>query len=488
MRRAVQPVQLEPIAIRARLEAFLAHARRPALMEPGEPLLLLSPGNYEIENHPAHLTLQAWDETRNLIRKIRGIERDERGKLVLSVHRFGGREGELHLIDLAHPRTVEWERRGQRLVFRERFRRMLLRAFPDWRIAALSSEADLEHTLSPAFPRAILMRGANAMAAIGAPPQSTDFPSMLSFGLIWLDYVRQQHPKHRVEALNFWAPSPVAPMLSFFLPLFDSARARFAMYLYSGEDFAVLLDPSNYGNVSTQLEPCRQPAEIPFALEHTEAVALQSGGISLRVSGLEIARYANGMLGNGREPMSLPEVRSVAKNLHALRNPQANRSALVYQQNPEAWLESAVRANLSTIDASLVPHPLYGQVPAIAGQDRTVLDLLAVDHTGRLAVLELKAAQDLHLPLQALDYWLRVKWHLDRGEFSRYGYFPGIELRRDPPRLFLIAPSLEFHPTTETILRYLGPEVEVIRIGLSADWRENPRVMFRLTGAERPHE
>jgi hypothetical protein len=29
---------------------------------------------------------------------------------------------------------------------------------------------------------------------------------------------------------------------------------------------------------------------------------------------------------------------------------------------------------------------------------------------GRLAVLELKAGEDIHLILQAVDYWLRVRW------------------------------------------------------------------------------
>jgi hypothetical protein len=53
-----------------------------------------------------------------------------------------------------------------------------------------------------------------------------------------------------------------------------------------------------------------------------------------------------------------------------------------------------------------------------------------VDYSGRLAVLELKASQDIHLPLQALDYWIRVKWHLDRDEFSSHGYFPGVILRK----------------------------------------------------------
>ena len=89
-----------------------------------------------------------------------------------------------------------------------------------------------------------------------------------------------------------------------------------------------------------------------------------------------------------------------------------------------------------------------------------MLDLLAADRAGRLAVVELKASADLHLPLQALDYWIRVKWHLDRGEFTAHGYFPGLPLRPEPPRLLLVSPSLEFHPTTETILSYFSPAIE----------------------------
>ena len=38
-----------------------------------------------------------------------------------------------------------------------------------------------------------------------------------------------------------------------------------------------------------------------------------------------------------------------------------------------------------------------------------MLDLLTVDRCGRLLVIELKADEDLHLPLQGLDYWLRVR-------------------------------------------------------------------------------
>src|SRR5438105_2289495 len=123
----------------------------------------------------------------------------------------------------------------------------------------------------------------------------------------------------------------------------------------------------------------------------------------------------------------------------------------------------------------------------LAGGERGLLGLLAVDRERALAVVELKASADLHLPLQALDYWIRVKWHLDRGDFSRHGYFPGIELRPEPPRLFLVCPCLEFHSTTETILSYFSPGIDVERIGLGVEWRKGLNVVFRFTGAQRPH-
>jgi len=129
---------------------------------------------------------------------------------------------------------------------------------------------------------------------------------------------------------------------------------------------------------------------------------------------------------------------------------------------------------------------LYSQAPTFAAGDRGVIDLLACDRHGRLAVIEIKATSDLQLPLQALDYWLRVKWHLDRGEFAAKGYFPGVELRTAPPRLLLVAPALEFHPTSESILRYFAPSIPVERIGVNALWRTDLRIMFRAAGCEQP--
>ena len=59
---------------------------------------------------------------------------------------------------------------------------------------------------------------------------------------------------------------------------------------------------------------------------------------------------------------------------------------------------------------------LLQQIKNEFASDRGMLDLLSVTSTtspqaGRLAVLELKADDDLHLALQGLDYWIRVPWH-----------------------------------------------------------------------------
>jgi hypothetical protein len=141
---------------------------------------------------------------------------------------------------------------------------------------------------------------------------------------------------------------------------------------------------------------------------------------------------------------------------------------------------------LPKLHAQFLPEPVYGQVPAFAGGDRGVLDLLACEHSGRLAVIELKASADLQLPMQALDYWLRVRWHNERGDFTQLGYFPDRALVPDPPRLLLVAPALEFHSTSETLLRYYCPDIQVERVGLGVEWQSDVAVMFRLSGAQSP--
>jgi hypothetical protein len=133
---------------------------------------------------------------------------------------------------------------------------------------------------------------------------------------------------------------------------------------------------------------------------------------------------------------------------------------------------------------------LYTQVPALSTGDRGMLDLLTLDRNGRLAIIELKADEDLHLPLQALDYWIRVRALNDDRQpvgggtrplsaFERQGYFAGAEVSPLPPRLLLAAPALRIHPANEPVLRYFSSQVEWELIALTEHWRRELKVVFR---------
>jgi hypothetical protein len=164
----------------------------------------------------------------------------------------------------------------------------------------------------------------------------------------------------------------------------------------------------------------------------------------------------------------------------------------LFRLQPERWLEARLRSEIAELLPGLRGDLLYSQVPALSAGDRGLLDLLTLDRNGRLAVIELKADEDLHLPLQALDYWIRVRaLNNDRQPalgneggrpltaFERQGYFAGAEVSPLEPRLLLAAPALRIHPANEPVLRYFSPQVEWELIALTEHWRRELKVVFR---------
>jgi len=401
------------------IERFLNASRRPVFIEPGEDPYLLQPGRFALELSGVRLTFQVWDEHRNLVRRVIGIQEEKPGRLTLVVEKFARRTGTVELIDTVRPTARPTALRAARQGFREEFRRYLRRQFPGWRVGEVTTGSDLEHSLSPAYSRAFLKQGGLGWAAIGAPPDGAPPAGALSFGLIWADYLRHRERRVTVEGLALFLPAGRHRTTALRLPWLNPRAIKTALFVYSDGAQEALLDTRDYGNLETRLDIPRAPAAAQ------------------------------------------PE-------------------------KPEQVLEAQVRANLETIEATLLPSPVYGQAPTFTAGERDVIDLLAADRHGRLAVMELKASQDLHLPLQALDYWMRVRWHAEQGEFAARGYFPGVPLTAEPPRLLLVAPAFEFHPTTETILRFLSPGIEVERVGLAVEWRQRLRVVLRARGADRP--
>lgn len=498
MRAATTP---NTTALDTAIRRFLKKCRRPAVLEPGEPPIELRPDSFLLEQRSGRLVLEAWDHTRHLARRIVALGEERPARLELVIERFGKRTGQLLLVDLARGQATEVERYSRRMILRERLRRALHRRWPEWRIAEISADPDLEHSLSPVYPRALLKKSREGWAALMAPAEAAH--GALSFGLIWLDYLRRSRSPLTIRGLILFLPDGTEQPTCLRLAWLDPQAAQYQIFVYSEEGGEEPIDPADYGNLDTRLEDWKAPG--PHApepewcgldsfrdLPEVECVERRDGDLSLRVRGLEFARWTRAgpvrAFDHDRDHPTTPEqLRRLAQEIARLRRADSpDRCNPLYRLQPEHWLESQVRSQLERIDPTLLPEPVYAQAPALAGLDRGLLDLLAVDCTGRLTVLELKAAADLHLPLQALDYWLRVHWHLQRGDFTACGYFPGIPLRADPPRLLLIAPALEFHPTTETILGYFSPDIEVERIGLGVEWRRELRVVFRARGAQRP--
>lgn len=493
----MQPApNLESVA--TAIHEFLRSATQPVLIEPGEEPLPLTTGHFVITPRGNAAMLECWSDTRNLVRRVTGAKSQRRGRLDLTADKFGGRTISLLLVDLAQPATEPVTRRGTRLQYRERFRKSLRRQFPGWRLAELSTDPDLHHSLSPIYPRALLRRGNAGLAAIGASEGCLDPDGALSFGLIWLDHLRKRERKIGIEGLAVLLPAGQERTTCHRVRYLNPLAARYAVIVHGPDGWEDVVDPGSYTNLDTRLEPYKLALHDASAEIHSwvgRLAAIQGvdqrftpdGSVILSVRGMEFARTSGDSLLFGVDgkhaagsERHVQEIEQLAHGLARLRTSSSpDRTNPLYTRHPESWLESQVRSAPETLDATIHPTPIYTQAPHLAAGERGIVDLLAVDRSGRLAVIELKASQDIHMPLQALDYWIHVKWHLDRGEFASGGYFPQIALTQQPPRLLLVAPALDFHPSNETVLRYFSREVPAERVGVGLEWRQELRVMFR---------
>jgi hypothetical protein len=125
----LQPVRAksDPQAALAAIERFLQSCRQPVLFEPGDDPLPVSPAHFSLTARGNIVTIECWSDTKNLVRRIRGIRSERRGRLEIEIERFGALAGILTLLDLADPSNRDADRRGARLKYRERFRRSLQR-------------------------------------------------------------------------------------------------------------------------------------------------------------------------------------------------------------------------------------------------------------------------------------------------------------------------------------------------------------------------
>jgi hypothetical protein len=480
--------------------ARITAAGRVEIRENGAWLAALEGFQYEVRQQAGVALLHLWSEQRNQVRSVTRIVCEEPERLALEVSRLGRpRPAKLEfLVTRKQPAAA----RIVREQFRTRFQDILSHRFPDETVASLTSAADLGHSLSGSYLRGLMRNGSKTWAVLGATPSENPsvYDGLLTFGLIWLDRARQSPQGSGVIGLRLLLPEGTGRATAHRLAALASTTTV-ELYEYSPQTgHARAIEPRDGGNVESWLSQRPEAESIlsaaaPF-LDRVRQFApnaiqphLVPGAthLEIRYRGLAFARWQSDAIffGLGDRQQLLSPGREAAfqkllKDLETYRSPLATVTThTLYRAQPERWLESQVAAEPGRVDARLDPRFVYAQVPALSIGDRGVMDLVGVTRDGRLTVLELKAQEDIHMTLQAVDYWLRVRWHHAREEFSHYGYFPGVTLDPRPPRLLLIAPSLRFHPATDIILRHLNPQIEIERIGLSEHWRRGVKVVLR---------
>ena len=494
--------------IAAQIEEYLAASPEAVVIEDGAVIFDFSSAHYSVKPERDKCVLQMWSEERNIVRRVVGstIKGDS---LRLSVVRMGQAKPTLIEICADADRRTPSAKRIARAQFQRLIERVAAKNFPGWTVGKFTSATDLEHSFGPAYTRGWVKRGQQYLAVVGASGAEVqaNIDAVVSIAALWLQHCRERFAdKAYVEGVCIFIPRGRGDVVRLRMAHLDRDLAKWRLLEVDARaETAEEIDCGDIGNVATRLVRCPEREQVLERLKdsiervrkvvpQSQVVVTSSTEISFRLLGLEFARARVGALhgfsvsqrisfGPASADIELTDETEkmfveMAERLLQTRY-RRDRNHPLYRVGAERWLESMVQRDVSLIDDRLDPSCVYAQVPAFAATDRAMIDLLAVTRDGRLVVIELKADEDLHLPIQGLDYWARVRWHHERGEFQSHGYFPGRQLSPEAPLLILAAPALHVHPTTDTLLRALSPKIEWKLVGLDERWRDGIKVVFR---------
>jgi hypothetical protein len=425
-------------------------------VEDGAVAFDLSDSRYSVSGEYNKCLLHLWSSERNFVRRVLDAE-VKPATLRLQVQRMG--QNRPTRLDFCRDRDQRSPaaRRAARAAYEPRLRRALERNFPGWTVVRLTTSIDLEHSFGPAYLRGWLRHGQRALAIVGVNDQETQstVDGALTVGILWLEVCRlAQQDRRMVEGLAVVVPKGALSLTQQRMAHLHPTAAKWHLYDFDQrEDALVPVDTGDCGNLATRLVhaideglACKRfaasIARIRGIVPQSEVVAISPAAISFRWHGLEFAqaRIAHDptnfqsseeiVFGVGPEERVLnaaneTQFADLVRLAAAVRHQDGPKNHALWRMHPERWLESLVVGNIAALDGRLRPESVYAQVPAFAAADRAMIDILAETRERRLAVIELKADEDIHLPLQGVDYWSRVAWHQSRGEFTQFGYFPG---------------------------------------------------------------
>jgi hypothetical protein len=510
------------------IEEYLADHPAAAVLEDGRVLFDMRTAHFAVSEQHGRCLLHLWSEERNAMRTV--VDAQARAQcLRLMTRRMGTAKPQSLVLTPTSDRRTPTAREAGRRNYQRLLERALGRSFIGSKVDGMRSAMDLEHSFGPAYVRGRLVRGTAADAVIGvseAEPAAT-VDGILTLGILWLDHCRQMGEERRhFGGLKVIVPVGAWRTTAERLAWLNHGAADFQLFaLDERSEELTAVDFRDTGNLASRLvhafsasaamERCQAGVDrllgmVPAgARKRVEVRAGSATEVGLLLHGLEFARVRHGVaahsfaredeltFGAGANETALTAeneglCRDLFARLFASRHADGTHNDPLFRLQPERWLEARLRGGIAELLPGLRGDMLYTQVPALSVGDRGLLDLLTLDRNGRLAIVELKADEDLHLPLQALDYWIRVRaLNDDRAPgagnaggrplsaFERQGYFAGAEVSPLAPLLLLAAPALRIHPANETVLRHFSPQVEWELIAVTEHWRRDLKVVFR---------
>jgi hypothetical protein len=485
------------------------------------PVTTLARGDFEFSVEWGKLIFAWWGEGVSQSWRVVAYEFD-RAELRLQATRGIGRE--MAILTLRDPAKWREIREFENLPLNERRKlyakslaQLIAGHFGDAKTQRVTVGADRARAVAGRYARLQIKLGGETALAIGVSEAESqaEVDGVIAAGLVWLaGYNEGRDEKRRAKRLWFCLPRGRSQTAIERLTLIDASHlgARIECFEIderskemigvrpATQDELLNAHPREvvWPGVSTTDERWRERilALAPDLIEARRRAA--HDGESFAINGLEFARVSGGE--NQKVKFGVAGLRSEDEAAGHATLTEANFSELeklvremarfrsadspdrrhpFYRLRAEAWLESLLRRNLRAFDATLDDRFVYSQIPTWRGDERSVIDLLAVNHEGRLVVTEIKAAEDGQLPMQGLDYWLRVEQARLRGEFKKRGLFAGVEIADQPPLLYLVAPRLRFHRTFAIVARCIAPQIEAYQIGINANWREGVRAHTR---------
>jgi hypothetical protein len=521
--------EIAPAALAADVEQYLADHPAAVVLEEGRVLFEMRTARYSISESHGRCLLQLWSDERNLIRTVAGVQ-NRAQSLRLLTRRMGAPKPQTLEIVPSIDRRTPTARDAARRSYQRLLERVLTRQFLGAKVDGLRSAMDLEHSFGPAYVRGRLLRGtaADAVIGVGSAESATTIDGILTLGLLWLNYCRHHTESRRhIGGLKVLVPAGAAGATAERIAWLNHSAADFQLFsLDESTEELTAVDFRDTGNLESRLvhafsreaaiERCRGGLDRLLALvpegarSRIEIHPRSAAEVGLLLHGLEFARVRHGLAANSfqredeitfgagaNETPLTDENEGLCRDLFARlflsRHAGGKHNDPLFRLQPERWLESRLRSAIDELLPGLRGDLLYSQVPALSNAERGMLDLLTLDGNGRLHVIEVKADEDLHLPMQALDYWIRVRALNDDRQpiagsrplsaFERQGYFTGVEVSAAAPKLLLAGPALRIHPANEPVLRYLSPQIEWELIALAEHWRRELAIVFRKRAA-----